>query len=108
MSWECACGITNRDNATKCGGCGWTLEQLNEYKSSLENKNVKSTEEDKGIIKFPKQIDVVVTDINMQFGSMVLFMIKWALASIPAALILFLIFVLFGGLLKGCFGALIR
>jgi hypothetical protein len=31
---------------------------------------------------------VVVTDIEMPFGSMVRFMIKWALASIPAALIL--------------------
>lgn len=31
---------------------------------------------------------VVVTDIQMPFGSMVLFMIKWALAAVPAAMIL--------------------
>lgn len=36
MSWECACGITNKDNASNCGGCGWTREQLKEY---LENKS---------------------------------------------------------------------
>jgi len=31
---------------------------------------------------------VVVTDIDMKFGSMVLFMVKWVLASIPAVIIL--------------------
>lgn len=31
---------------------------------------------------------VVVLDVNMSFSSMVVFMIKWALASIPALLIL--------------------
>jgi hypothetical protein len=31
---------------------------------------------------------VVVTDVNMTFGSMVLFMVKWAIASIPAMILL--------------------
>jgi hypothetical protein len=34
---------------------------------------------------------VVVTDIHMPFGSMVRFMLKWAIASIPAFIILFLL-----------------
>ena len=34
---------------------------------------------------------VVVTDIHMPFWSMVIFMVKWALASIPAIIILTLI-----------------
>jgi hypothetical protein len=38
---------------------------------------------------------VVVTDVRMKFFSMMLFMIKWALASIPAVIILSAIF---GGL----------
>lgn len=38
---------------------------------------------------------VAVTDISMPFGSMVVFMIKWALASIPAMIILFCIWLLF-------------
>ncbi|MCC6165674.1 MAG: hypothetical protein IT329_00470 [Caldilineaceae bacterium] len=39
---------------------------------------------------------VMVVDIRMDFGSMVVFMVKWALASIPAVIILFLIgFLLF-------------
>ena len=33
--------------------------------------------------------EVVVKDIQMSFSSMVLFMVKWAIASIPAFLILF-------------------
>lgn len=35
---------------------------------------------------------VIVVDINMGFWSMVQFMVKWALATIPAALILLLFF----------------
>ena len=32
--------------------------------------------------------EVVVTDIKMPFGSMVVFMVKWAIATIPAIIIL--------------------
>jgi len=43
----------------------------------------------------PKEIqpsqNVVVTDIKMSFSSMVEFMVKWAIASIPALIILFII-----------------
>ncbi len=42
---------------------------------------------------------VVITDVNMRFGSMVTFMVKWAIASIPAFLILLLLGALFGGFL---------
>lgn len=38
---------------------------------------------------------VTVTDIDMPFGSMVSFMVRWSLASIPAFIILFAIFFLF-------------
>ncbi len=34
---------------------------------------------------------VIVTDVQMNFWSMVTFMVKWALASIPAFFLLFLI-----------------
>ena len=47
---------------------------------------------------------VVVNDFNMPFGSMVGFMVKWAIASIPAAIILLFVAIVFGGLLKGCIG----
>lgn len=41
---------------------------------------------------------VIVTDVQMPFGSMVVFMVKWALASIPAMIILFAV-----GLVVGLF-----
>ncbi|MGB5832684.1 MAG: hypothetical protein WBG92_11930 [Thiohalocapsa sp.] len=47
---------------------------------------------------------VVVTDIQMPFGSMVVFMVKWVIASIPALIILFVLFTIasaLGGILIG-------
>lgn len=38
-----------------------------------------------------KKQEVTVTDIRMPFGSMVLFMVKWAVASIPALIIVVLL-----------------
>jgi hypothetical protein len=45
--------------------------------------------------------EVRVTDIRMPFGSMVLFMVKWAIASIPAMIILFVLGALLWGFLIG-------
>ena len=48
---------------------------------------------------------VVVVDVNMKFGTMVVFLVKLAIAAIPAAIILFFIGVaiamVFGGLFAG-------
>lgn len=45
---------------------------------------------------------VAVVDIQMPFGSMVVFMVKWALASVPALMLLGAIFgvcmIIFGGI----------
>lgn len=46
---------------------------------------------------------VEITDINMPFRSMVIFMVKWAIASIPAMIILFVM----GAILTGVFGSLL-
>lgn len=40
----------------------------------------------------PEETKVVVTDIQMPFISMVVFMVKWAMAAIPALFILIAIF----------------
>jgi hypothetical protein len=53
----------------------------------------------------PRQ-EIVVTDVRMRFGSMVVFMVKWAIASIPALLILLLIGALFSGLAISFFSSL--
>ena len=44
--------------------------------------------------------EVVVTDIQMSFGSMVVFMIKWAIAAIPALIILSVIGTIATGILS--------
>lgn len=49
--------------------------------------------------------EVVITDIQMPIASMVTFMVKWAIASIPALCILFFIGLIFGVIFGGCFAA---
>lgn len=50
------------------------------------------------------QNEVVVTNVKMPFGSMVIFMIKWALASIPAAIILLAIYAIAYAIFLAIFG----
>lgn len=45
--------------------------------------------------------EVIVTDIKMPFFSMVIFMVKWVIASIPAFIILVILGTLTTGLLSG-------
>ncbi|MDD3765227.1 MAG: hypothetical protein PHP86_18180 [Nevskiales bacterium] len=51
---------------------------------------------------------VVVVDIRMPFLSMVVFMVKWAIAAIPAIIILMLIGSLIASLLGGFMGGMHR
>ncbi|MFB3909453.1 MAG: hypothetical protein ACE15D_13750 [Candidatus Eisenbacteria bacterium] len=53
-------------------------------------------------------VQVVVTDVHMSFGSMVGFMVKWAIASIPAFLILFILGLLAASLLITTCGLSLR
>jgi len=48
---------------------------------------------------------VVVTDIKMPFWSMVFFMVKWAIAAIPALIILVLLGALLSAAVTGFFTA---
>jgi hypothetical protein len=54
----------------------------------------------------PQEQDVVVRDVQMPFLSMVVFMVKWALAAIPAMLVLFTAAAVFGLLTVLLFGSL--
>ncbi len=49
---------------------------------------------------------VVVTDIKMPFGSMVVFLVKLALASIPALLIIYVVMAVFAMILMLLFGVM--
>jgi len=61
--------------------------------------NVKSA-----MVEYKGAQPVVVLDVNMSFNSMVVFMIKWAIAAIPAMIILFAL----GAFMVALFGGLIR
>ena len=56
------------------------------------------------------RMQVVVTDIDMPFMSMVVFIVKWTIAAIPAMIILFVLgtiaAVLLGGIFHSMFGGL--
>ena len=52
----------------------------------------------------PLRQAVVITDIDMPFGSMVRFIVKWVIASIPALIILWVIMALIAGVLALLFG----
>ena len=41
-----------------------------------------------------KEQNVAIKDFNMPFSSMVIFMVKWAIASIPAIIIIWILFML--------------
>jgi len=45
--------------------------------------------------------NVVVVDIKMPFMSMLVFMVKCAIASIPSIIILMVLVVIFGGIFRG-------
>ena len=44
--------------------------------------------------------EVIVIDVKMKFWSMVVFMVKWAFASIPAILILMIFWAIATGVLR--------
>ncbi len=51
---------------------------------------------------------VIVVDLQMPFFSIVILMVKWALASIPANIILAMIFSLVTGFIGGMMGGMMR
>ncbi|MCK5819369.1 MAG: hypothetical protein KAH18_08975 [Psychromonas sp.] len=50
--------------------------------------------------------EVTVVDIKMPFFSMVIFLVKLAISSIPACIILWFIFMILGGIFGGLFHGL--
>ena len=51
--------------------------------------------------------EVIVTDVRMPLGSMVVFMIKWTIAAIPALVVLTILSALCWGLLAGFIASMI-
>lgn len=78
------CESLNPNYAEKCN-CGYLL-------AGVRSQQAQVTKD---------YSEVVVKDIHMKFGSMVWFMVKWSLASIPAIIILFFIVLIGMKFLKG-------
>jgi len=99
------CGVANRSTLTNCWSCGGTFEKTVEVENYSEPAKTvitnKSIQADNSEVK-----PVIIKDIKMDFGSMVTFMVKWVIASIPAMIILYLIGIVIVGLFAG-FGLLI-
>jgi len=88
------------------------LDQIiNEHPESVEAERAKALKSGSlreglsyGAASFSSNYqEVVIKDIQMSFISMVVFMVKWAIASIPALVILFIIFAVVSGLFGGLF-----
>ena len=45
-------------------------------------------------MKDKEEQSVTIKDFNMPFSSMVIFMVKWAIASIPAIIIIWILFMI--------------
>lgn len=75
--------------------------------NAIERTNKSIQDELDKEIEYIKPKPVVITDIKMPMGSMIEFMIKWAIASIPAFIILCIIFgvvtAVLGGIFSGVF-----
>ena len=76
---------------TRTVGIKEEVELKNRYAGNLSVRT-------SNIAEYDSLREVVVTDIKMPFGSMVVFMIKWSLASIPAVIILLIIYAIAGAL----------
>ena len=46
------------------------------------------------MLKEKQEQNVSIKDFNMPFSSMVIFMVKWSIASIPAIIIIWILFML--------------
>ena len=99
------CSVVNPEGARICI-CGLDLAATFQNMPSAEkHKYIVGQDKDAEMQRIQNSQPVVVTDIDMPFGSMVVFMVKWALASIPAIIVLAVIgilsFIVITGILAG-------
>lgn len=91
------CGKENAIDGRFCLHCGQEMAPVPPPQPAREVSAGRS-------VAFQPVQPVIVTDINMSFGSMVVFMIKWALASIPALIILAIMLAFVTAILSGILG----
>ena len=96
------CGEAFFKNPEKYGGKA--IEKTDDQiKAEVQREEQQQEQEEKALYKSVRiKGGVDINSFDMPFGDMVIFMVKWALASIPAFIILFIIF----GILFLIFGSL--
>ncbi len=82
------CGLTNLPEVMRCD-CGYSFAENKPEEPKHEYRNPHYQQPP--IAPTVPHERIVISDIDMPFGSMVKFMIKWSLASIPALIIISLI-----------------
>lgn len=88
------CGINYQAHASH-------VEQVKAQRAAEQQANAASSPVVREVsAKYPGAKPVVVVDINMSFGAMVIFMVKWAFAAIPALLIILLLVWGFGSIVS--------
>ena len=93
------CSQEIEDAVRVCPHCGKDL--IPQPKAEPPKTNIYGVVEKAGLDAPTTQVTVV--DVNMPFGSMVVFMVKWALASIPAFFILAIPALILIALSSSCF-----
>jgi hypothetical protein len=88
----------------KCGKCGAFFPALTAQLSGRDLLNPGERGSRVQLPSGPQQVTVI--DVNMPFGSMVGFMVKWAIASIPALIILFVLSMVLIAIASVVFGGL--
>ena len=82
------CGLTNPPEAIKCD-CGYNFKTGMVYNPKDGSPTHRLPDENR------------IKDFDMPFGSMILFMVKWAIAAIPAMIILAIIWAVGAALMTG-------
>lgn len=94
------CGKEIEDGATVCQHCNRDLMRV----GPTQARAVQRSESEHAAVAPTPIARVTIVDVNMPFASMVGFMVKWALAAIPAFLILAVLGALVAGLLAALVG----
>ena len=103
----------NQPDPSRCPECGIYYQKALELRLAAKSKQQAAAQLEVAKAMSPKvkavmaqykgAQPVVIVDMSMSFNSMVVFMVKWVIASIPAMMILFalalVLSLLFGGLI---------
>lgn len=118
------CKALNMSSALYCVVCGSSLKnaRLSEPGLQSPSRSTSSQTPSAAVVPTPSASagagityktyagtsDVVIVDFNMPFVSMVTFLVKLALAAIPAAIILSVIYIAIMAVFGGIFTAILR